>query len=174
MRKTLRWIICAKYSLSIKALLEALSINVDTVLLDAESKPSLRTILKYCGSLVRRSINKENLELAHFTVEEFLCAKGPLHSSQNKGYTDITQYHVNPFLVDLELATTCLVYLNLKDFDRPLNKRDQWQTFQTQYPFYEYASIRWFRHARAHFEDSTISGHMKILFAPLKSRNFNL
>lgn len=60
-------------SLSNGAVLEALAIEDGTKAQNNGRKPSIKTVLRYCGSLVRRSVDEGHIELAHFSVEEFFA-----------------------------------------------------------------------------------------------------
>ncbi|KAK5046977.1 hypothetical protein LTR84_006919 [Exophiala bonariae] len=57
-----------------EALLEALSITNGSSRFNPSNMPSPEKILRACGSLIRFNIEKDTIELAHFTVVEFLDA----------------------------------------------------------------------------------------------------
>jgi hypothetical protein len=59
------------------ALLEALSITIGSCRFDSTKKPSLSKVLRACGSLVRPNTERDRIELAHFTVKEFLNSIDP-------------------------------------------------------------------------------------------------
>lgn len=71
-QRTLRWLIVAKEGLTINALREALSMKDGTQKLDRDAVPDEFVLLRSCSSLVRKSTSGQELELAHFTVKEFL------------------------------------------------------------------------------------------------------
>jgi hypothetical protein len=130
--------------------------------------PDEEGILKWCSSLVRRTPDGNRLELAHFTIEEFLLAidgNGP-----NNPYR---RYRISPTKQDLSLAKLCLTYLEFEDFDNnEWSGKDELNEFIKEYSFYQYATQYWYEHALAHHEDEGLLELAKILFDPSKTGNF--
>ncbi|KAI4181822.1 MAG: hypothetical protein LQ348_004959, partial [Seirophora lacunosa] len=75
--RVLRWIICARKPLKIEALCEAVSIDLGDTEMEDDKISDETEILRWCSSLVRQAANGGYLELAHFTVKEFLKGIGP-------------------------------------------------------------------------------------------------
>ena len=113
-RRALRWIANDKgyECMTIKALCEAVSIDFGSTRLDPEAIPDEFEILHRCSSLVRKSEDGEKLELAHFTVREFLQQIDP------KRDTSIGAYRYDLGNDELILAKVCLTYLMFDHFDQ--------------------------------------------------------
>lgn len=90
-------------------LLEALSIRDGDIDLDPQSAPTEDGLLHWCSSCVRRRA-AGGLELAHFTVKEFLIIIDSERSPQFSEYrmTECAHY---------DIARTCLTYLNATTFN---------------------------------------------------------
>ena len=110
-RRALRWIANddRDMCLTVEALCEAVSIDFDSTRRNPEAIPDDYEILRRCSSLVRRSENGKELELAHFTVKEFLQQIDPQR--------DLCGYRINADTDNLILAKVCLTYLNFEDFN---------------------------------------------------------
>jgi len=167
-QRVLTWIICSNEPLPTKQLLEAVSIEESDTKLDRDAMPDEEGILQWCSSLIRRTPDGQTLELAHFTVEEFLLA---IDCSQpNSAYR---RYSVNAEKKNLSLAKFCLKYLEFEDFQgMHWTRRAELDDFLKQYPFYQYAAYWWDIHAIGHFEDEEFIELAKILFDPCKTTNF--
>jgi hypothetical protein len=164
----LTWIVCSREPLSTKELLEAVSISEGDTELDSDAMPDEEGILKWCSSLVRRTPDGDRLELAHFTVEEFLRAIDA--SLPNSPYA---RYKVSPEDENLLLAKLCLTYLLFDDFrDVEWTGKEELNKFIDEYSFYRYSSAYWSEHALAHREDEELLDLVKILFDPSKTGNF--
>jgi len=167
-QRALMWIICSKEPLSSKELLEAVSISEGDIGLDVDAIPDEEGILKWCSSLVRRTPDGDRLELAHFTVEEFLFAidaKAP-----NSPYA---KYKVSSEDQNIVLSKLCLTYLLFEDFQNTQwNGKADLKEFSEEYSFYSYSSDYWAHHALAHRSDEGILDLVKILFDPSKNGNF--
>jgi hypothetical protein len=167
-QRVLTWIVCSKEPLSTIELLEAVSISEDDAELDFEAMPDEEGILKWCSSLVRRTPDGNRLELAHFTVEEFLLA-----IDSNEPNNPYGRYRISPTEQDLSLAKLCLTYLEFKDFDNnEWSGEDEFNEFFEEYSFYQYAAQYWSEHALTHHEDEGLLELVKILFDPSKTYNF--
>jgi ankyrin repeat protein len=161
-RKTLQWIIYAERKLTLKELVEIVSLEDDDDALDSEAYPDPEDLLRSCGSLVREGHGC--LELAHFTVQEFLAAIDP------------DDKQLNMFRVSagtrLTLAKACVSYLCLSTFDEPpmvLFQRDK-----SDYPFLTYASEFFLEYTLPHQYDDDFIEQIHRLFHPEKSYNFTL
>jgi hypothetical protein len=79
--KTLHWIVYAEYgkvAFDTDKLLQALAVRDGENFFDKNSMPAEDDVLHWCSSLVRRNATSTSLELAHFTVKEFLEAIDPI------------------------------------------------------------------------------------------------
>jgi hypothetical protein len=166
--RVLTWIVCSKKPLSTKELLEAVSISEGDTELDHDAMPDEEGILKWCSSLVRRTPDGDRLELAHFTVEEFLRA---IDGSEPR--SPYARYKISPEEENLPLAKLCLTYLLFGDFGHiEWTGMEELKEFFDEYSFYGYCSIYWSKHSLAHREDEGLVDLVKILFDPSKTGNF--
>ena len=165
--RTLRWIVHSDYGLSIAGLCKALSVNSGDTFLNREAVPEEDEVLRWCSSLVRRSASDLVLELAHFTVKEFLLG------IESSSHSEFHAYHIDHIRDNTELAEVCLKYLLLQDFAK-LGTASQERITQRnmEYAFREYAVIRWTEHARECMTEATILSLMRQLFDPLKPNVF--
>lgn len=91
--KTLHWIVYADHnyiagdgsSLTTEMLLQALAMRDGEELFEQSSMTSEEELLRWCSSLVRRS-RWGYLELAHFTVKEFLQTINPVQQPHFRQY----------------------------------------------------------------------------------------
>ena len=166
-QRSLRWLLCSKKQLTSLALCEAVSIESGDTTLDRSAVPDEEEILRRCSSLVRRSASGKSLELAHFTVKEFLTTGiDPL----DKAYG---LYHFRSETEDIEAAQVCLTYLNFEDFGS--GNRDSvefsYKRFEL-FGFRDYAVSYWTDHARKHLENPEVMPLMQQLLHPSKPLNF--
>jgi hypothetical protein len=167
-QKVLTWIVCSKEPLSTKELLEAVSITEGDTELDLDAMPDEEGILKWCSSLVRRTPDGSKLELAHFTVEEFLLAIDGNELNSRYG-----KYRVCPAEQDLSLAKLCLTYLEFENFsEKEWTVKDGLDDFMDSYNFYSYAAEYWAEHALVHRDEEGLLEQVKVLFDPSKTGNF--
>ena len=166
-QRCLRWIVHSNGELSIAELCEAISINNDDVTLDREAVPEEDEILRRCSSLIRKSASTSGLELAHYTVKEFLM------SVNRDSDCEFGIYHIDPMYDDPELAVTCLTYLSLHEFAgcgiadvEMLGQR------ATEFAFRIYAVTNWAYHARSHLTNADVFSLAKKLLDPSKPNIF--
>jgi hypothetical protein len=170
-QNVLTWIICSKDPLSTKELLEAVSISEGDTELDSDAMPDEEGILRWCSSLVRRTPNGDRLELAHFTVEEFL-----LEIDANELNSPYARYKISPEDQDLALAKLCMTYLLFNDF-QDLECTGTEEALEViwngvNYKFYRYCAKYWAEHALAYRHDEGLLDLVKVLFDPSKTGNF--
>ena len=164
-QRVLTWIICSKEPLSTDELLVAISITEGDTEMDLDARPDEEGVLKWCSSLVRRTPDGGRLELAHFTVEEFLLAIDP--SDQCSPYS---RYKIIPADQDLPLAKLCLTYLLFDDFRcNELAEEADLDGFLDEYSFYNYAARFWVKHAFLHRSDADLLDLTKDFFDPSKT-----
>lgn len=167
MKRTLRWIIYSTEGLNNDALRVAISVEADTKHLDPEAQPTTGTILKHCSSLVRRSVEEDYLEIAHFTVKEFLTTQH-----------DIRPPKIAPYLLSqeeshCELAKTCLTYLNLEDLNTdPIEEYSEWSDTLRSFPFREHAVLAFNKYGENHWRKTGLLNLAKYLFWPKKTQKF--
>ena len=171
-QRTLCWIISAREQLSIAGLQEALSVEEDQTALDPRNKPDIRTVLRYCSSLIRKSVDGDHLELAHFTVEEFLSS--PLSDREGKANTEsiAAKYCINPELSQRHLAEVCLSYLNCQDFNKLAETREEWEEHIARYPLRRHAVLYWSHYMRGAGEDEKAMRLAKRIFQPPQTLPF--
>ncbi|KAL6716867.1 hypothetical protein ACLMJK_004779 [Lecanora helva] len=141
-QRVLRWILWAVEPLPLPALSEAICVSIGDRRLDREAVVEPEAILELCGSLVRKNTEAGTLELAHYSVKEFLESV----SSDDSSYLD---YQANINRDSLELAMTCLTYLQLDDFDLDLDHFDDLQKprlLMDNYNFLPYCVRHWYKH----------------------------
>lgn len=71
-RNVLKWIVCAKEPLTLETVRHAVSIQANDTKLFQEAIFDGYAIMKSCSSLIRLSESDNTLELAHFTVKQYL------------------------------------------------------------------------------------------------------
>lgn len=153
--------------LAIEALCEALSVDESTTSLDPESQPDEEDILEYCSSLIRKVASGSHLELAHFTVQEYLL------SDALKESPELKFFYLDQRRCTAYLAKACLRYLNCDDFSiHPALDYDKWQNFDRAHPFYSHATTEWNVYASHHWDDQDIRSQLQILFHLLNPLRF--
>lgn len=166
--RALQWAVYSEWPLSTPALLEALAIENGDVDIDRSAMTTEDEVLHWASSLLRKNTSG-GLEIAHFTVKEFLlsidCQKSP---------------HFSPYIlrqdeVHIQLARTCLTYLNFETFSQ-VEPTDSLAILSIveNYPFLPYATVTWDYYALHHLEDATISPLVRQLFRPSVTKQFHL
>ena len=168
-QRALRWIANTGevYGLSSQALCEAVSVDPGSTKLNSEAIPDEYEILHWCSSLVRRSAEGWGLELAHFTVKEFLQQ---IESSRD---VSIAAYRIHHKTDKISLAKVCLTYLNFKDFDQSVlpDRRDTERRLR-EYPFREYAIEMLYTIEYDDVDDHELVSLAQKLWSVSKSNNF--
>ena len=164
-QRTLRWLVVARENFTISALREALFMEDGTQRLDRDAVPDEFVLLRACSSLVRKSTSGQELELAHFTVKEFLL--GIDFNSQFSAYrVDVEQSEV-------ELGKACLTHLTLQDFDSRVSwSREASRKRYKEYSFRLYAVKHWPSHASCRLGDPDLLALTQNLLDPSKPGNF--
>ncbi|KAI4120736.1 MAG: hypothetical protein LQ338_006802 [Usnochroma carphineum] len=164
--RALRWIIYEKDQRSCfktAALCEAISINPGDTERDSDKISDKTEILRWCSSLVRQAADDDYLELAHFTVKEFLQGLG----SEESG--EFAEFRIGPGHGEEELAKTCLTYLNFQDFNKDIHATDTYRNrWLEDFPFREYAVRYWQLHVRKHMQDAEVFSLAKEFLDPSK------
>ena len=126
--RVMGWLVSAQRKLLVSELLHGLATEDDSDVIDKESLPALKTILKVCGGLVISNTQEGTITMVHATVYAWL---------RNR---DTQTFHE-------DMAKSCLRYLTL----RPLASgaaKDAVEMDQRlrSLPFLSYASVYWPKH----------------------------
>ena len=143
--------------------MEIVSIDEYATELDPEACPDVEELLRLCGSLIRRTSQPfESLELAHFTVLEFLEAIKP----------DDAQ--LNQFRLcegdRISLAKTSLTYLCLPSFNR-LSLATSPDGLE-DHAFFSYVSKHLLKYLDRFENDENVHERLQELFDTRKTANF--
>ena len=151
-QRALRWIVHARKPMRIDALCEAISIGKGPNVFNPDSIPDPDEILRWCSSLVRKKESKpgSEIELAHFTVKEFLLEIG------NDPGGDFVSFQLDARRDDNILGEVCLTYL-ISDTDKE------------NHSFWTYAVGYWMDHVRPHLTDTNILPLSQRFFDPSRS-----
>ena len=119
------------------------------------------------AALIRKSASGFKLELAHFTVKEYLQKLDEVADNE------FGAYHIQPEPCQIELAEVCLTYLNLDDFRQvDITDEEALTRRMKDYALRSYAVGEWRYHAEAKMSNERISHLIQKLFCPSKSSNF--
>ena len=162
-KKTLHWIVYAEGYFGTGKLIQALAVRDEERHFDSNSMTTEEDILHWCSSLVRRNTTMGDLELAHFTVKEFLEAINPAQRPLFQQYRLCDDHTV--------LAKACLNFILCQEFDglsppRNTNDLDKWQeeslNFGSNYSFLYYACEHWSGHVHKSDWDSIENNVMRL------------
>lgn len=132
----LMWLCHARRVMSTAELRDALAFRKGRGSKLDKYRPSLNTMLECCHGLVVLSADTGYIELAHYSIQEYLESNTP---------------RLFP-LFEQEIVSTCLGYLMLDDFKRgPEVIHDDYDLIETRllrYPFASYAAGFWDEHIR--------------------------
>lgn len=150
MIRTLQWILYAERPLTTPELLEALAIEEGDADIDRSAMTTKEDILHWASSLIRKRVGG-GLEIAHFTVKEFLVAIDCQKTPQFSPYLMFREE------ADIQLGKTCLTFLNCKIFSE-IQPRDFFDLVHIIeiYPFLPYATENWDCHSLQHMQDAVI------------------
>ena len=177
MVRTLQWIMHAEEPLRTEQLVQALAVHDSDSCFDPTAMTTEEDILYWCSSLVRVNESSKLLEVAHFTVKEFLL------SIDIVGEPWFLQYQISDD--HTLLAKTCLTFLSFQSFGEleipdmeTLNKNNEnrkllefWDNYLDQFPFITYASRLWDFHT--HSSDwETIEQRIFDLLSPIANNRF--
>jgi len=127
-------------------------------------------VMRWYSSLVRLKAHSEVIELAHFTVKEFLLNIDPTKQAS------VAEYKIDIVEDECYLAKNCLTILNFEEFSiNPPPRHSEgyaWVASKELQDAYSYASVYWPIHASKHIEKENICQSIKSLFTPIKSYNF--
>ncbi|KAL5324553.1 hypothetical protein ACEPPN_009099 [Leptodophora sp. 'Broadleaf-Isolate-01'] len=110
--RTLQWLAFAERPLGWRELSEALSITPGDTQLEPDSIVSEDEILRWCSSLVRRQATGNGIELAHYTVKDYLIS---MKADKNPSFA---LFKIFPEATSRLLGQVCLTYLNMDHLDQ--------------------------------------------------------
>ncbi|KAF2113185.1 hypothetical protein BDV96DRAFT_601378 [Lophiotrema nucula] len=164
-RKTLYWLLHSEVRLTIDELTEAVSVDLDSNSLDLESKVDEETIRLVCSSLLRK-VNDTYLEIAHFTVKEYIASIDP--NEEKIGVFSIDEARTRPIL-----GRVCLAYLCMEDFNGPPpSSIEEFLAPEEAHSLYYHAANNWVDYLEDSLEEDQLFALAKRLFDPRKTYNF--
>ena len=164
-RKTLHWVCYDSQGLSIAQICEALSIGLNR---DRKGTARLemvdeKEIMTYCSSLIRKNLEGDRFELAHFTVEEYLNAIDEESALRPFRYSKAD--------AERSLSQVSLEHMLSPEFaSRPVAEMSEYRKViqrTIDHPFYSYAATLWPSVPSTHY-DTTVSRLIKELFTARK------
>ena len=153
--RTLRWTLGAVGRLTIPQLIEAIATDEDENCLNEYALIDEEDIFRYCSSLVRKAADEDCVELAHFTVEEFLKAIDPSKTPRLTRFAHLKETS------DAVLGQTCLTYLTYDDFAKAKIQEMFWIS---RNPFWTYAATQWHEHVAKERDNKAIQDLMRRFF----------
>ena len=136
-------------------MIEAIAIEEDENSLEEDGKVDEIENIRWCSRLIRKNPNAERIELAHFTVEEYLKALDPRSTPRLSRIANLGE------TVDLVLGRTCLMYRDYYDFVNA--KAEVWFWYFNR-PFWNHAALQWSRHMLETWNDEPIKSLTQRLF----------
>ena len=164
-QRTIMWLIYG-FPMSSSALCEAISIDFSDEDLDEESIFSTTDVLRCCRSLIR--LAPVGFELAHFTVKEFFLGLQPT------SHPKMMPYYMEEGRSRLEMARTCLTYLNFRRFGNgSVATLDEYKTVNGVNPFKAHCSRYWANYWQSRWSDEISRSLVQKLFDPKNLQNFS-
>ena len=166
-QRSLRWLVCLQRHLTSQALCEAISLETGDTSLDPARISDEKEILRWCSSLVRRSALGDGLELAHFTVKDFLT------TGINQHDQEFGVYHVDLDDDEAELAERCLTYLVFQECRSEVTIAERLlMQSRKGCSLHEYAIRYWAEHARKNLSKPVLLSLTQDLLHPSKEHIF--
>ncbi|KAE8442960.1 hypothetical protein EG329_002498 [Mollisiaceae sp. DMI_Dod_QoI] len=101
-----KWLVCARQPLHVDELREAVAFTLDDVEWDPNKiVTDLNRLVRACSNLVTVDTETHVVQLAHYTVEQYLL--GP----------ETTKYHFTPQEADIMAGEFCIAYLSFSNFE---------------------------------------------------------
>jgi hypothetical protein len=108
------WIICARRPLQVNELQEAIAFTINDHQFDAAKIPTdLNRLARACGNLVLIDEETQNVQLAHYTVQQYLLD----HRRMTSSFFKTTREAAN-----FDAGKLCVAYLSFTDFESQLVK----------------------------------------------------
>jgi len=165
--KALKWICLSKVPLALAALAEIIVLKHDGKYETRRGPYHAHKLLRYCGSFLRHNDTYGTIELAHYSVKEYLL--------KLEGEPELMIFQINEEEDQTELGKDCLGYLLLKDysFNSGASREEHAQLLRSR-PFRGYAVTYWHHHcinSDQNFRDGLF--HLtQQLFSPDKNSSF--
>jgi hypothetical protein len=114
-KRMFQWIICARRPLEIEELREAIAFTLEDDYFDLAKIPNdLNRLARACGNLIVIDEDENTVQIAHYTMEQYLLAEHDCHRHSFFWFTR-EQAH-------LEVGKVCVAYLSFSDFDLQLTQ----------------------------------------------------
>lgn len=113
--RVLKWICCAKRSLHLDELREAVAFGPDDRSWDVSKSPDPSRLIQACGHLIELNEDDDTVRLAHHTVQQFLL-KPPTQDS-------IPAFHFQLSQANIEAGEICIRYLSFSDFETQITTK---------------------------------------------------
>jgi hypothetical protein len=106
-KRLFNWIICSKRPLHANELREAIAFTVEDTHFDTSKIPNdLNRLARACGNLIIIDEDTESVQLAHYTVQQYLLDQRP-----NPSF-----FHMTRESADFEVGEVCVAYLGFTEF----------------------------------------------------------
>jgi hypothetical protein len=113
-KRMFTWIVCAKRPLEVDELREAIAFTLEDDHFDAAKIPNdLKRLARACGNLIVIDDEDDKVQIAHYTVEQYLVTKQEFRPSA----FCFTREQAN-----FEAGKVCLAYLSFSDFESQLTQ----------------------------------------------------
>jgi hypothetical protein len=113
-KRMFSWIICARRPLEVEELREAIAFTLEDDHFDPSKIPNdLGRLARACGNLIVIDDDDNTVQIAHYTVEQYLLTKQGCQPSF---------FHFTREQANLEVGNVCLAYLSFPDFVLQLKK----------------------------------------------------
>lgn len=151
-RNALKWLICCSRPLTLTELAIAIAIRPGRPFNDEEKLDDDELLLEILGSLVRLNRLTKTIDLAHFSVTEYLTTPYLADGTPNLHF-------INPEVGHVDLLESCLTYMSFieRDLTSDVEVNDPEDSFL------QYATFHWSVHAKR-TEDKTKSRELVTLF----------
>ena len=166
-QRSLKWIVHSQTPISTAALCQAVSINRGDTALDYHAVPDESEILRRCGSLLRKSASGSALELAHFTVKEFLAG------INNECPGEFAAYRGDQSRDIPRLTEICLLRLCSHEFTKcGIISKEELVYRQEEQPFRTYAISQWPVLAKYCMSDPIVYNLVQMILHPSRPNVF--
>lgn len=124
-------------------------------------------ILGLCGSLLRKVADNDSLELAHFTVKEYLTSQ-QLGSHES---ADLRSYHLDRIADGQYFTVTALRHILRSEFTRICDTGVESTSRINAHRFRAFIMPELEDLIRSHFADPQVGGLVKQLFSPIETNS---
>jgi len=108
-KRMFNWIICARRPLQVNELREAIAFTINDQQFDAAKIPNdLNRLVRACGNLVLIDEETQNVQLAHYTVQQYLLDQRSMTPSFFKTTRETANF---------DAGELCVAYLSFADFE---------------------------------------------------------